>query len=286
VRRAVQLIFLLAFALLPIAAPSFARAASADDPASAAQAAKDFATANEDIKRGAYSEAIDTLELLADRGFVHPDASFNRAVAYVERARSSAAVPGDLGRAAAALSEVLELRPNDEAAEAGLARIRAEISRRHAREGVAPVMARPSLGRAVTSLFPENVWAGLAIAGSLLLAVGLALHRFVKQTSAQLTGSIGIGVGALLLVTGACLTAGARHFRLTSRPAVIVVEEARLLDENGKPLPQRAGASDSMTIPEGASVYVLERRTLLDRVQWGGVEGWVTPNQVELLATR
>jgi len=259
------------------------RAAHAEDSADPAKA---FASANEAIKRGAYSEAIDTLELLADRGFVHPDASFNRAVAYVERARSSAAVPGDLGHAAAALSEVLELRADDEAAETGLARIRAEISRRHAREGVAPVMARPSLGRAVTSLFPENVWAALAIAGSLILAVGLALHRFIKQTSAQLTGSIGIGVGALLLVAGACLTASARHFRLTSQPAVVVVEEARLLDENGKPLPQRAGAADSVTIPEGASVYVLDRRPLLDRVQWGSTEGWVTPNQVEILATR
>lgn len=280
-RRAVQLLGLLAFALLAFAGePRRAHAEESTD------AAKDFATANAALKRGAYSEAIDTLELLADRGFVHPDASFNRAVAYVERARSTAAVPGDLGRAAAALSEVLELRPNDEAAETGLSRIRAEISRRHAREGVAPVMARPSLGRAVTALLPENVWAGIAVAGSLLLALGLALARFVKQTSAQLTGSIGIGVGALLLVAGAGLTAGARHFRLTSQPAVVVVEEARLLDENGKPLPQRAGAADSMTLPEGASVYVLERRTLLDRVAWGSTEGWVTPNQVEILATR
>ncbi len=280
-RRAARLFFLLAFALLALLAEP--RRARAD---SNADAAKDFATANEAIKRGAYSEAIDTLELLADRGFVHPDASFNRAVAYVERARSSAAAPGDLGRAAAALSEVLELRPNDEAAETGLSRIRAEISRRHAREGTAPVMARPSLGRAVTSLFSENVWAVLAIAGSALLALGLLLYRFVKRTSAQLAGSIGIGVGALLLVAGACLTAGARHFRLTSQPAVVVVEEARLLDETGKPLPQKAGAADSVTIPEGASVYVLERRTLLDRVAWGSSEGWVTPNQVEILATR
>jgi len=254
--------------------------------AAPSESERDFAAASEALKRGAYTEAIDRLELLADRGFVHPDASFNRAVAYVERARSSAASPGDLGRAAAALSEVLVLRPSDEQAELGLSRIRAEISRRHAREGVAPVMARDSLGRAATSLFDENVWATLALAGSLLLTVGLALRRFVQRTSAGLTGAIGIGLGAVLLLVGAGMTAGARHFRLSSSPAVIVADEARLLDETGKPLPQRRGSADSTSVPEGASVYVLERRPTLYRVAWGSSEGWLNPGQVRILATR
>jgi len=254
--------------------------------AAPSESERDFTAASEALKRGAYTEAIDRLELLADRGFVHPDASFNRAVAYVERARSSAASPGDLGRAAAALSEVLLLRPSDEQAELGLSRIRAEISRRHAREGVAPVMARDSLGRAATSLFDENVWAILALVGSLLLTVGLALRRFVQHTSAGLAGAIGIGLGAVMLLLGASMTAGARHFRLTSSPAVIVADEARLLDETGKPLPQKRGSADSMTVPEGASVYVLERRATSYRVAWGSSEGWLNPGQVRILATR
>lgn len=254
--------------------------------AAPSESERDFTAASEALKRGAYTEAIDRLELLADRGFVHPDASFNRAVAYVERARSSAASPGDLGRAAAALSEVLLLRPSDEQAELGLSRIRAEISRRHAREGVAPVMARDSLGRAATSLFDENVWAILALVGSLLLTVGLALRRFVQHTSAGLAGAIGIGLGAVMLLLGASMTAGARHFRLTSSPAVIVADEARLLDETGKPLPQKRGSADSMTVPEGASVYVLERRPTSYRVAWGSSEGWLNPGQVRILATR
>jgi hypothetical protein len=258
-------------------------------PALAAPSAdteRDFDAATQALKRGAYTEAIDTLELLADRGFVHPDASFNRAVAYVERARSSAAQPGDLGRAAAALCEVLILQPNDEAAETGLLKIRAEISRRHAREGTAPVMARPSLGRAVTSLFDENVWSLVAIAGSLLLSLGLFLRSFVRRTSAELAGAVGIGLGLLLLASGAGLAAGARHFRLTSSPAVVVAEEARLLDESGKPLPQKGGAADSVTVPEGASLYVLERRATLDRVEWGSTEAWLSPGQLQILATR
>jgi hypothetical protein len=281
VRRLAFFIALFTWALLTCLLPS--RHARADSNADAAQ---QFAAANQALRRGAYTEAIDTLELLADHGFVHPDASFNRAVAYVERARTSAAVPGDLGRAAAALCEVLILRPNDDAAEAGLARIRAEISRRHAREGTAPVMARPSLGRAVTSVFDENVWAIVAVIGSFLLALGLALRRFVKRTSAELAGAIGIGLGALLLASGAGLTAGARHFRLTSSPAVVVAEEARLLDQSGKPLAQKGGAADSVTVPEGASLYVLERRPTLDRVEWGSTEGWLTPGQIQILAIR
>ncbi|MEO8906000.1 MAG: hypothetical protein ABI488_25860 [Polyangiaceae bacterium] len=265
-----------------------ALAALVAHPARAAEpdSARDFSAARDALKRGAYTEAIDTLELLADRGFVHPDASFNRAVAYVERARSSRAAPGDLGRAAAALSEVLLLRPDDEAADTGLSRIRAEISRRHAREGTAPVMARASLGRAATSLAEENTWAITALVGSLLLTLGLGLRRFVKRTSARLAGAVGIGLGALLLVSGAGLCAAARHFRLTSSPAVIVADEARLLDESGKPLPQRGGAADSVLIPEGASVYVLERRPALLRVEWGSSEGWLTPGQVRVLAIR
>jgi hypothetical protein len=281
VRRLALWLTLLSLALLAcLGLPRPARAAGDTD------AERDFAAATQAIKRGAYTEAIDTLELLADRGFVHPDASFDRAVAYVERARTRAAKPGDLGRAAAALCEVLVLRPNDDAAETGLSRIRAEIARRHAREGTAPVMARPSLGRAVTSVFDENVWASVAVTGSLLLALGLALRRFVHGTSAALAGAIGIGLGTLLLFAGAGLTAGARHFRLTSSPAVVVVEEARLLDESGKPLPQKGGAADSVTIPEGASVYVLERRPTLDRVEWGSTEGWLSPGQIQILASR
>ncbi len=271
--------FTLLVLMLVIAFHSFgARAADSD--------AAEFASAKSALQRGAFTEAIDTLELLADRGFVHPDASFNRAAAYVGRARTSGAASGDLGRAAAALAEVLVLRPDDEEADRALARVRAEISRRHVREGAAPVMARASLSRAVASLLSENVWAMTALMGSLLLTCGLGLRRFLALTSAALAGAIAIGVGALLLIGGAALTAGARHFRLTTAPAVIVADEARLLDESGKPLPQRSGAADSVTIPEGASVYVLERRPALFKVEWGSGGGWLTPGQVRVLASR
>ena len=62
---------------------------------------------------GEFGKAIDDLEHLADRGFVHPDASYDRGVAYVMRVRGGAERPGDLGRAAAGFEEALLLRPHD-----------------------------------------------------------------------------------------------------------------------------------------------------------------------------
>ena len=39
-------------------------------------------------ERGDYAAAIDVFEALADRGFVHPDASYDRGLAYALRARA------------------------------------------------------------------------------------------------------------------------------------------------------------------------------------------------------
>ena len=72
-------------------------------------------------------------ELLADRGFSNADASYDRAVAYIHRAESHAARPGDLGRAAAALGETLLLDPDDKDAAFALDHVHEEIARRRAR---------------------------------------------------------------------------------------------------------------------------------------------------------
>ena len=147
---------------------------------------KTFADAATAIERGAYDEAIDRLELLADQGFSHPDASFNRAVAYLARAQSARGKTGDFGRAVAALAETLLLRPGDAEAEQALERVQAEIARRRAREGRDQVTARPSLARAVTGLADENVWDGLAAVGSLLLSAGLLLRWWSVRSTWRL----------------------------------------------------------------------------------------------------
>jgi hypothetical protein len=240
---------------------------------------REFAEAVKAIDDGAYSEAIDRLELLGDHGLVHPDVSFDRAVAYLGRARSPQRQPGDLGRAAAGFAETLALRPGDSEAQDALDAVRQEIGRRRARTGGAPLVARPRLLRAFVGLLPESAWGAIAALGSFSLAWGLALRLLLRRTSTEVPGALGIGVGGLLLCLGGGLAAGARHFRKNSVLAVVVVPEARLLDESGRPLPMRAN-NDGSVAPEGAEMYVLERRGGLARVEWGTTDGWVLAGQV------
>ena len=72
-------------------------------PARAEPPERAYAAAIAALAKGADNEAIDRLELMADQGVVHADASLARAAAYLARAEGSASRPGDLGRAAAAL---------------------------------------------------------------------------------------------------------------------------------------------------------------------------------------
>ncbi len=236
------------------------------------------------IERGAWDEAIDQLELLADQGYSHPDASFNRALAYVERARTPAAKPGDLGRAAAALAETLELRPGDEEAEAALERVHAEIARRRARQDAQSISVNPSIARALTALAPESVWAFGALFGSLVLTVGLGL-RFSERRRPRLAGNISAAVGGLILVVMGGLAYGTRVHRVGSDHAVVVVPDARLLDERGAPL-SGGSARDPKAIPEGSSVYVLERRGTLARVEWGTLRAWLDSGQIRIVSRR
>jgi hypothetical protein len=238
-----------------------------------------FAQAASALERGSFEEAIDLFEALSDRGFVHPDASFDRAAAFLERARSPQSRPGDLGQAAAALSEALLLRPDDAEAELGLERVRAELGRRRVREGGAPLVARPSLPRAIVGLLGESVWLVLAALGSLLLTVGLGLRGSARST-AHVSGGVLVTVGLLLLLSGGPLGAVAGYYRRSSEPAVVVVRETRLGgDEGAAP----AGASNPSVIPEGASVYVLERRGASSRVEWGTRQGWVPSHDLRVL---
>jgi hypothetical protein len=243
-----------------------------------------YAAALSALKKGADNEAIDRLELLADQGVSHPDASLARAAAYVARAEGKSARPGDLGRAAAALSETLLLRPGDPQAERALEAVQAEIARRHSRQGES-VVVRPRLGRAIIALLPEQAWAILAALGSVVLAVGLVLRRAATAPLPRLSGAVAIGVGAAL---GSAFAAGAwaaHRLRVTSQPAVVVVASARLSDETGRPLPSKRGADTTM-VPEGGTVYVRERREGRYLVEWGSTDGWLAASDVRLLSRR
>lgn len=244
---------------------------------------REFAEAVAALEKGAYGDAIDRLELLGDRGFVHPDLSFDRGVAYLGRARSPQKQPGDLGRAAAALAETLAQRPDDKEAENALEAVRSEIGRVRARSGGSPLVARPRLLRAIVGLLPESAWGALGALGSFSLVWGLALRLVLRRSGSEVPGALAIGVGGLVLCLGGGLAAGARHFRKSSTLAVVVVPEARLLDETGRPLAANP-SSDSNVVPEGAEVYVHERRGGLNRVEWGNTEGYVVAGQLREVA--
>jgi hypothetical protein len=238
-----------------------------------------FQGAADSIAAGAFDDAIDRLELLADRGFVHPNASFDRGMAYSGRGLSPRARPGDLGRAAAALAETLVFRPDDEQADAALDRVRHEIVRRRSRAGAKEIDLKPSLGLAVVGLLDENTWAVLAALGSLALSVGLLVRLSTSGARARLSGVIAGSLGALVLTVGSSGAAFAHYARVAYRPAVVVVDEMRLTDESGVTI-----SGVGSVVPEGASVLVVEQRGTRARVEWGTISGWVSLGQIRILA--
>jgi hypothetical protein len=243
-----------------------------------------YAAALSALAKGADSEAIDRLELLADQGVVNVNASLARAAAYLARADGKSAQPGDLGRASAALSEALLLEPDNEQAARALDAVQAEIARRKSKQQES-VMVRPRLGRAIAALLPEQAWAALALLSSLAVAAGIALRRLAQRPFWRLSGTVAIGVGVPLGLGFGSGAYAAEQFRVTSQPAVVVVPEARLTNENGRPLPYKRGA-DTTTVPEGATVYVTQRREGRCLVEWGTTDGWLSASEVRLLARR
>lgn len=241
-----------------------------------------YAAAFAALGKGADNEAIDRLELLADQGVANADASLLRAAAYLARADGGGAQPGDLGRAAAALSEALLLRPDDAQAERGLDAVQAEIARRKSKQQE-NVVVRPRLSRAVAGLLPEQLWATLALLSSLAVALGVVVRRLAKRSLPRLTGMVAVSVGSALGVAFGSGAYAAEQFRVNSQAGVVVVPEAHLTNEQGRQLPSKRGA-DTTVVPEGATVYVRERRQERYLVEWGSTDAWLRSSEVRLLA--
>jgi tetratricopeptide (TPR) repeat protein len=245
---------------------------------SIATAAEDhFAAGVTALAEGRYEKAIAHLEAHADRHPSHPDASFNRGLAYAMRAREDAE-PGDLGRAAAAFEEALAMRPDDAEAERALAVVRAEVTRRRSRERAPAVIARPSLDRLIVGLARERTWGLAAIAASFLFALGLALRR-IKEGGLHLTGVLlapiaGVALGLLLP-----LYVGARHLRLTTAPAVVVAREAHLVSATGV-------TQGGDPIPEAARLEVGQRQGRLVEVRYGERVGYLPAEHLRILRVR
>jgi tetratricopeptide (TPR) repeat protein len=247
--------------------------------ATAARAGDDhFALGYDALAEGRFDDAIEQLEAHADRAAPHPDASFNRGLAYLLRVRNNAEKPGDLGRAAAAFEEALAMRPGDGDAEQALELVQGEVARRRARRGEDGVLARPTLDRVVMRLASERVWGILAVIASLLLSVGLVLRKR-PAGPAHLAGVLLSPASAIGLLLFLPLYVGARELRLGTTPAVLVVGEAHLTDADGASL-------GGEPIPEAAKLEISERRGRLLRVRYGSVEGWLPAATVRVLRVR
>jgi hypothetical protein len=242
------------------------------------------------LGRGAFSEAIDQLELWSDQGAVHPDLSFDRGVAYLGRAESPASRRADLGQSAAAFQEALSLDPGDEEAARALERIRQLISEKRAKQQNAGVVARPRLLRALLGLIDENLWAGLAGVGALLLTSGL-IGRLLLPRSHQVRLASGIAgvVGLLFLLLGGGMAAAGAHLRSHYLPAVVIVEEARLHDAAGQPFSNSRGPSTlgetGDRVPEGSLVHIAGSEGAQVRIEWGDSEAWLNARELRRLAT-
>ncbi len=257
---------LLLAALLVALAPARARADERPEEA--------FAQAAAALQKGEYGAAIETFEALADQGFVHPDASYDRGVAYVMRVRAKAERPGDLGRAAAAFEETLLLRPDDRDADAALDLVRAEVTRRRARHTKEAVDVRPTLDRMLVGLAGEETWGLAAFAASLALALGLVLRP--RAGRAHIAGSILVPTAIVALAALVPLAWGAHVLARSTRPGVIVASEVYLSDAEG-----RAIGGDP--VPEAARVEAGDRKGGLVHVRWGAAEGWVPAADVRVL---
>jgi hypothetical protein len=258
------------------AAPSSAKTIDAEDR-------KLYEEAVAALKKGAPTESIQAFELLSDRGVLHPDISYDRAVAYATRGRSPQAKPGDLGRAAFALSEALTLAPGDAAARTLLDRVDHELSRSRSQRGSPSLLARARLSRAIVGLLAEDTWAVASLFCSAVTTLGLLLVLGARAHRARLTGSIVLVIGLVLGLGSVAGLVLARRERLDTRSGVVVASEARLLDATGAALTRARVSAQDRVIPEGARVLVKGRSDRLLLVEWGNLDAYVSPTEVQLL---
>lgn len=242
-----------------------------------------FEQATQAVQRGSFNEAIAQFEQLSDQGVAHANTSFNRALAYLQRAESKKAHSGDMGQAVAGFREAELLNPGDEEARLAVEQVRQAIARQRSQQGLDPVVIRPSLGRAALKVVPETAWAVLALLGSSLLAAGLVLREFKADAMRRLSGQVALFTGLTMLLLCASLTYATRQLRHGEREAVVVVSEARMLDADGAPLKSRALDVDATAIPEGASVFASAQHGRLVEVQWGSTDAWVLLTQLRFV---
>jgi hypothetical protein len=275
-QRRFPIVLLILFLVL---VASVSTAADADDDTGAL-----FASATKALHEGRASDAIGSLESLADRGVVDPVASYDRGLAYAMRVRIGAEVAGDLGRAAHGFEEARDLsddpKLSDDASRA-LGIVRGEIARRRMRAGdPAEVDPGRSLSRTLAGLLPEQAWSAIAVALSAALAAGLFAQWLAHNARLRIAAGVVASVAGPALLVAVGMTLAARHDRLTVREAVVVTRGARPSDLSGLTLP------GSTPLPEGARVEVVDARGPSTRVRFRAVDAWVSSSALRELARK
>jgi hypothetical protein len=271
-------IFGAAVMLAVLAAPSTATSAESTEDEALFQAGVTS------LAEGRPGEAIADFEALADHGVVDATVSFDRGLAYVARVRVGGEQPGDLGQAAHGLVEAKELT-NDRALAAEATRaiglVRAEVGRRRARAGEAvefdPGLA---LGPSFLRLMPEDAWALMGIAGSVILGLSLFAWRAVRERRSRIAAIVTAGMATAFMLLGTVSTFAARHQRLTAQRGVIVSAGARPTDDRGIVL------AKAPVMPEAADVEILGHRAGWAQVRWGNVVAWIPGSSVRPIAER
>jgi len=185
----------------------------------------------------------------------------------------------------AALEETIILRPSDTQAEATLERVQSELSRERSRRGAQSLLVRPSIGRALVRLLPENFWTASAMAASGFCTLGLLAawlassprRRFVGKVMASISGAFGMLSGIMLIA--------AVQTRHTVNIGVVTASEARLRDATGVPVPVSV-VHDTTSIPEGALVDISRTNDRYAEILWGETKAWVQVSDLQVLPKR
>jgi len=245
------------------------------------QDANDFSAAVADLRGGRAEDAIALLESLADRGVVGSGIADDRGIAYAMRVRSGQGQPGDLGRAAHAFEEALRRDPGDRLARAALDDVRREVARRDLASGGKPTeVGSPPMWRAIVVAAPGDVWAALALFGSIALAVALGVRPFVSRGK-RLAASTVVVVGLVLAVAGSGLGFGARWVRAHVREAVIVAPDT--ITHPPTAAGESGDGAEPMRLVEGTRVDVVEERMTEALVRTDRGEGWVPRSALRAL---
>jgi tetratricopeptide (TPR) repeat protein len=236
-----------------------------------------FSAATQALQAGRIEEAIAGFESMADRGLAHPDASFNRGIAYLKRAHSPAAQLGDLGQAVAAFRETLALGRDDEAAQTLIDGSLLEIAARQSDARSAQITtAEPLYLQALKAVDP-TLPLGFSVLGAILCLVALPFTLKAELKARALAVLI---LGGLLWTLGSAVYLMEDALVVRARYAVVVVPRAEPRDALARKL------RGAQAFPEGTEVRVAKLQGNLVEVRGALEPVWLLSSDLRIVQSR